>query len=186
MKGVPFRRVNHAELKLFPWAKVRGLGGRIFWPKAVISVRCRSLGIKIPVRDRVRSGRYKAKCRYFTSFCYHAAGFILIPSWLLGRRARPRRGGRAGRSGGLAISPPGTARIRSQNLIILFCYGVCWIPVALRPAPIPPCFTSGPPGASCIARVPSGPSGVSLDPPVCPPVPLVSLGFYSSIVVAQL
>ena len=29
----------------------------------------------------------------------------------------------------------------------------------------------------------SGPSGVSLDPPVCPPVPLVSLGSYSSIVI---
>jgi hypothetical protein len=43
----------------------------------------------------------------------------------------------------------------------------CWIPVALRPAPTPPCFPSGPPGASC-----SGPSGLSLDPPVCPPVPL--------------
>ena len=49
----------------------------------------------------------------------------------------------------------------------------------------PPCFTSGPPGASCIP-LPSGPSGVSLDPPVCPPVPLVSLGSYSSIVIAQL
>jgi hypothetical protein len=60
-------------------------------------------------------------------------------------------------------------------------YFTCWIPVALRPAPIPPWFTSGPPGASCIPRVPSGPPGVSLDPPVCPPVPLVSLGSYSSI-----
>jgi hypothetical protein len=46
MKGVSFRRVNHAELKLPPWAKVRGLGGRIFWPKAGILVRCRSLGVK--------------------------------------------------------------------------------------------------------------------------------------------
>jgi hypothetical protein len=61
----------------------------------------------------------------------------------------------------------------------------CWIPVALRPAPIPPFPPSGPPGAgalvSCISRVPSGPPGVSLDPPVCPPVPLVSLVSYSSI-----
>jgi hypothetical protein len=62
-----------------------------------------------------------------------------------------------------------------------------WVrPVALRPAPISPCFPSGPPGASCIPRVPSGPSGVSLDPPVCPLVPLVSLGSYSSIVIVQL
>jgi hypothetical protein len=60
---------------------------------------------------------------------------------------------------------------------------LCWVPVALRPAPIPPCLPSGPPGASCIPRVPSGPSDVSLDPPVCPPVPLVSLGSYSSIVI---
>jgi hypothetical protein len=35
-------------------------------------------------------------------------------------------------------------------------------------------------------RVPSGPSGVSLDPPVCPPVPVVSLGSYSSIGIVQL
>jgi hypothetical protein len=61
---------------------------------------------------------------------------------------------------------------------------VCWIPMALRSAPISPCLPSGPPGASCIPRVPSDPSGVSLDPPVCPPVPLVSLGSsYSSIVI---
>jgi hypothetical protein len=54
------------------------------------------------------------------------AGFILPPSWLLGRRARPRRGGRAERSGGLAISPPapGTARIRSQNFLISIIYRV--------------------------------------------------------------
>jgi hypothetical protein len=59
---------------------------------------------------------------------------------------------------------------------------IVWVHVALRPAPIPPCFTSGPPGASYIPRVPSGPSGISLDPPpVCPPVPLVSLGSYSII-----
>jgi hypothetical protein len=50
----------------------------------------------------------------------------------------------------------------------------------------PPVFSSGPHGASCAPRVPSGPSGVSLDPPVCPPVPLVSLGSYSSIVIVQL
>ena len=62
--------------------------------------------------------------------------------------------------------------------------GGCWALMALRPAPIPPCFPSGPPGASCIPRVPSGPSGVSLNPLVCPPVPLVSLGSYSSMVMA--
>ena len=39
---------------------------------------------------------------------------------------------------------------------------VCWIPVALRPAPIPP-------------FVPSGPLGVSPDPPLCPPVLVVFL-----------
>ena len=50
MKGASFRRVNHAELKLPPWAKVWGLGGRIFWPKAGILVRLRSLGIPILVR----------------------------------------------------------------------------------------------------------------------------------------
>jgi hypothetical protein len=71
-------------------------------------------------------------------------------------------------------------------------------PMALRPAPIPPCF-SGPPGSSCIPRVPSGPSGVSwippcalvpsgvsLDPPACPPVPLVSLGSCSGVGAVQL
>jgi hypothetical protein len=52
------------------------------------------------------------------------AGFILIPSWLLGRRARPRRGGHAERSGGLAISSPGTARDRSQNFLISIIYRV--------------------------------------------------------------
>jgi hypothetical protein len=54
----------------------------------------------------------------------NTVGFILIPSWLLGRRARPRRGGRAERSGGLAISSPGTARIRSQNFLISIIYRV--------------------------------------------------------------
>jgi hypothetical protein len=61
------------------------------------------------------------RCRGQT---FPTAGFILIPSWLLGRRARPRRGGRAGRSGGLAMSPPGTARDRPQNLITLIIYRV--------------------------------------------------------------
>jgi hypothetical protein len=74
-----------------------------------------------------------------------------------------------------------------------------WILVALRPAPIPPLHPPGPPGASCIPRVPSGPtlvslgsplvtsgpSGVSLDPPACPPVPLVSLGPCSSTGMVQ-
>jgi hypothetical protein len=54
-----------------------------------------------------------------------------------------------------------------QNVNIVKCRRLCWVPVALRPAPSPSCFASGPPGASCIPRVPSGPSGVSLDPPVC-------------------
>jgi hypothetical protein len=62
----------------------------------------------------------------------------------------------------------------------------CWVPVALRPAPTPPCFPSGSPGASCIPRVPSGPSGVSLNPPVCPPVLLVSLGSCSSVIIVYL
>jgi hypothetical protein len=69
-----FRRVNHAELASPPWAKLRWLVRRIFWPKAGILVRCRSLGIKIQVRGRVRSGRYKAKHRYFTSFCWNCFG----------------------------------------------------------------------------------------------------------------
>jgi hypothetical protein len=43
-------------------------------------------------------------------------------SWLLGRRARPRRVGRAERSGGLAMSPPGTSRDRSQNYLISIIY----------------------------------------------------------------
>ena len=51
MKGVSARRVNHAELKLPPWAKVWWLGGRIFWPKAGILVRLRSLWVTIPVRS---------------------------------------------------------------------------------------------------------------------------------------
>ena len=51
MKGVSFRRVNHVELELPPLAKVRWLGGRIFWPKAGILVRLRSLGVAIPVRE---------------------------------------------------------------------------------------------------------------------------------------
>jgi hypothetical protein len=50
----------------------------------------------------------------------------------------------------------------------------------LRPPRVPP---SGPPGASWIPLVPSGPLGVSLDPPAFPPVPLVSHGPYSSAVI---
>ena len=53
--------------------------------------------------------------------------------------------------------------------------GSLWPYGPLR-SPRVPCFTSGTP-------VPSGPSGVSLDPPVRPPVPLVSLGSYSSIAI---
>jgi hypothetical protein len=76
-----------------------------------------------------------------------------------------------------------------------------WALLALWPAPIPPLFPpvllvslsipplcpSAPPatGVSWIPRVPSGPFGVPLDPPACPPVPLVSLGSYSSIVIVQ-
>jgi hypothetical protein len=64
---------------------------------------------------------------------------------------------------------------------------ICVLPPYLW-GPCGPAARSDPPvislrcpfGASCIPRVPSGPSGVSLDPPVCPPVPLVSLGSYST------
>ena len=69
----------------------------------------------------------------------------------------------------------------------------CWILVALRPAPIPPVVPSGPLGVSPNPpAVPSGPRGVSVPSglfgvppysPACPPVPLVSLGSYSSIVI---
>ena len=50
--------------------------------------------------------------------------------------------------------------------------------MALRPAPISdfPAVPSGPPGVSWTPRVPSDLLGVSSDPPVCPPVPLVFLG----------
>jgi hypothetical protein len=57
-------------------------------------------------------------------------------------------------------------------MFICIYYTKYHITVALRSAPIPPCFPPGPPGASCTPRVPSGPSVVSLGPPVCPPVPL--------------
>jgi hypothetical protein len=46
-------------------------------------------------------------------------------------------------------------------------------------SPDPPAVPSGPRGVS----VPSGPFGVPPYPPVCPPVPLVSRGSYSSIVI---
>jgi hypothetical protein len=59
-------------------------------------------------------------------------------------------------------------------------YNIYWV-LPLRPAPIPR-DSSGPPGVSWIPLVPSGPFGVSLDPPACPPVPLVSRGSYSSVV----
>jgi hypothetical protein len=50
-------------------------------------------------------------------------------------------------------------------------------------SPYGPAARSDPPGASCNPLLPSGfgSSGVSLDPPACPPVPLVSLGSYSSM-----
>ena len=50
MKGASFRRVNHAELEPSPWAKLRWLVRRVFWPKAGILVRLRSLWVTIPVR----------------------------------------------------------------------------------------------------------------------------------------
>jgi hypothetical protein len=46
-------------------------------------------------------------------------------------------------------------------------------------SPDPPAVPSGPRGVS----VPSGPFDVPPYPPVCPPVPLVSRGSYSSIVI---
>jgi hypothetical protein len=49
-----------------------------------------------------------------------------------------------------------------------------------------PCFPPVLPVSLGSPLVPSGPSGVSLDPPVCPPVPLVSLGSYSGIGIVQL
>jgi hypothetical protein len=61
------RRVNHAELKLPSLVKLCSLVRRVFWPEAGILVRLQSLGVAIPVLGRVRSGRYKAKYRYFTS-----------------------------------------------------------------------------------------------------------------------
>jgi hypothetical protein len=50
-------------------------------------------------------------------------------------------------------------------------------------SPDPPAVPSGPRGVS----VPSGPFGVPPHPypPVCPPVPLVSRGFYSSIAMSN-
>jgi hypothetical protein len=50
-------------------------------------------------------------------------------------------------------------------------------PLGVSPDP-PPAVPSGPRGDS----VPSGPLGVPPYFPVCPPVPLVSLGSYSSMV----
>jgi hypothetical protein len=72
----------------------------------------------------------------------------------------------------------------------LICNRFCWTPLALRPAPTPPCFPSGldPPCALrplwCILDLPLRPPAplVSLDPPACPPVPLVSRGSYSKVV----
>ena len=46
-----FRRANGRKLELPPWAKVWWPGGRIFWPKAGILVRPRSLWVTIPVRN---------------------------------------------------------------------------------------------------------------------------------------
>ena len=46
----------------------------------------------------------------------------------------------------------------------------------LGPSGLAACFPPTPPSAPWIPRVPSGPLCLSLDPPMCPPVPLVSLG----------
>jgi hypothetical protein len=46
-----FRRLNHAELKLPSWAKLRWPQRRIFWPKGGILVRYRSLGVKGFIRN---------------------------------------------------------------------------------------------------------------------------------------
>jgi hypothetical protein len=53
MKGVLFQRVNHAALKLPPWAKMRWPPRRVFGPKAGILVRLRSLGMSILIRKIV-------------------------------------------------------------------------------------------------------------------------------------
>jgi hypothetical protein len=74
MKGVSFRRANHAELKLPPLAKVRWLGGRIFLPEAGILVRLRSLGVAVLIRENVHPGKMPVfmvmvKYRYFPLWC---------------------------------------------------------------------------------------------------------------------
>jgi hypothetical protein len=74
---------------------------------------------------------------------------------------------------------------------------LCWVPLALVGARSePPVVPSGPLGLSPgFPDVPSGPAGVScipralrslrgpILPPACPPVPLGSLGPYSSIAI---
>jgi hypothetical protein len=65
-----FRRATNPELRLSPLANVRWPQGRVFWPEGAILVRCRSLvGVTIPIQQRARSGRCKAKHRRFTLFC---------------------------------------------------------------------------------------------------------------------
>ena len=63
IKGVSFRRAIQAELKLPPLAKVYGLGGAHLLARSGYFSSpsfSRSI-IAIPIRERARSGRYKAK-----------------------------------------------------------------------------------------------------------------------------
>ena len=59
--ALSFRRVNGTELELPPSAISWGVGVRIFWPKAGILVRRRSLGKSkeaCQIREIVKSGRH--------------------------------------------------------------------------------------------------------------------------------
>jgi hypothetical protein len=71
--------VNHPELKLPPLAKVRWLGGRIFWPEAGILVRLRSLGVGVASFIRVfwKPGRYKLSMRQNAGVSPRFAGTVL-------------------------------------------------------------------------------------------------------------
>ena len=64
IKGVPFRRMNHAELEFPPLAKVFGPRGRIFLPETGGLIRRRSLGVAVLTREKCASG-YNAQCRCF-------------------------------------------------------------------------------------------------------------------------
>jgi hypothetical protein len=70
----------------------------------------------------------------------------------------------------LLLDPWLCSLLRSPRLFPFGPFGV---------SPDPPAVPSGPRGVS----VPSGPFGVPPYSPACPPVPLVSLGSYSSIVI---